>query len=141
MKRIHFDNMRNWIWISILIIALIFILIGSFDVFDFENPKMNNWISAVGFLLQVIYFTRIFWYKNYFQWNTKGAYIRMNSYIGETLRFEEIKATELNEKKLTISKVNGKKVTFDLNDIAESDTKIINEVIVKNTYANSKNNA
>lgn len=137
MKRIHFDNMKNWIWISTLILALIFILIGSFEVFEFENPKTNNWISAVGFLLQLIYFTRIFWYKNYFQWNKKGAYIRINSFVGKTLKFDEIKTTELNEKKLTITKDNGKKVTFDLNDIAESDIQKLNEVVVKNTIANS----
>ena len=137
MKRIHFDNLKNWFWISILILALIFILIGSLEVFEFEDPKMNNWISAVGFFLQVIYFTRIFWYKNYFQWNKKAAYIRINSFVGKTLKFDEIKTTELNENKLTITKINGKKVTFDLNDIAESDTQKLNEVVVKNTIANS----
>ncbi|MCC9167906.1 hypothetical protein [Pontibacter harenae] len=137
MKRIYFDNMRNGIWISILILALIFILIGTFEVFEFENPIMNKWISAIGCLLQVVYFTRIFWNKNYFQWNKKGAYIRINSFVGKTLRFDEIKTTELNEKKLTITKDNGNKVTFDLNDIAESDTQKVNEIIVKNTIANN----
>ena len=136
MKRIYFDNMKNWIWISILILGLIFILIGSFEVFEFENPKMNDWITTVGFFLQVIYFTRIFWYKNYFQWNRKGAYIRINSFVGKTLKFDEIKMTEQNENKLTITKANGKKIMFDLNDIAESDTQKLNDVLVRNTIAN-----
>ncbi len=135
MKRIHFDNMKNWIWITILILSGVFILCGGFDLF--ENQKINKALTVVGFLLQIIYFTRIFWYKNYFQWNKKGAYIRINSFIGKTLRYDEIKTTELNEKKLTITKDNGKKVTFDLNDIAESDTQKLNEIMMKNTIANT----
>ena len=53
------------------------------------------------------------------------------------MRYNEIKTTELNEKKLTITKDNGKKVTFDLNDIAESDTQKLNEIMMKNTIANT----
>ncbi|WP_424493614.1 hypothetical protein [Salinimicrobium sp. GXAS 041] len=133
MKKIYFDNMKNWIWISILILGLVLILTGTFKVFDFENPKLNDYISASGFLLQVTYFTRIFWFKNYFQWNRRGAYIRVNSFIGKTLKFDDIKATEMNEGKFTITKVDGKMVTFKLNEIAESDSQKMNEIIVKNT--------
>ena len=137
MKKIHFDDMRNWIWVAILILSLIFILGGTFELFEFENPKLNKRISAVGFFLQVIYFSKMFWYKNYAQWNKKGAVVRINSFLGKTLRFDEIKTTELNEKKLIITKFSGNKITFDLNEIEESDTQKLNEIIIKNTIANN----
>lgn len=57
----------------------------------------------------------------------------MNSFLGKSLRFDEIKSTELNDQELTIIKTNGQKVTFDLNEIATSDTQKLNEIIVKNT--------
>ena len=57
--------------------------------------------------------------------------------MGKSLSFDEIKKTELNEKKLTITKVNEKKITFDLKEISESDTQKLNEIIVKNTIANT----
>ncbi|WP_430426743.1 hypothetical protein [Maribacter litoralis] len=136
-KKIQFDNMNNWIWIVILILSLIFILIGSFELIEFENPKLNKSISAIGFFLQVIYFSKMFWYKNYVQWNKKGVVVRINSYMGKTLRFDEIKKTELIEKKLIITKDNGTTVTFDLNKTAESDQQKLNEIIVKNTIANT----
>jgi len=41
------------------------------------------------------------------------------------------------KKKLTITKDNGKKVAFDLNDIAEYDTQKLNEIMMKNTIANN----
>ena len=136
-KKIHFDNMKNWIWIAILILSLIFILTGTFELFEFENPKLNKRISAIGFFLQVIYYSKMFWYKNYVQWNKKGANIRVNSFLGKSLSFDQIKKTELIEKKLIITKENGNTITFDLNEIAESDTQKLNEIIVNNTIANN----
>ena len=114
-----------------------FLLVGIFEFIPFENPKINKRISGVGFLLQALFFSRMFWYKNYIQWNKKGAVIRINSFIGKSLSFDQIKTTELNEKKLKITKTNGKIVTFDLDEIAESDTQKLNEIIVKNTIANN----
>ena len=48
-KKIHFDHMKSWIWIFILFLSLIFILVGFFELFEFENPKLNKRISAIGF--------------------------------------------------------------------------------------------
>ena len=137
MKKIHFDNMKNWIWITILILSLILILTGGLELFEFENPKLNKGLSAIGFLLQVAFYSRMFWYKNYVQWNKKGANIRVNSFWGKTLSFDQIKTTELNEKILTITKTNGNKITFDLSEIADSDSQKLNEIIIKNTIANN----
>jgi hypothetical protein len=135
MKKIHFDDMKNWYWIVILILSGIFILCGGFDLF--ENSKINKALTVVGFLLQIIYFSRMFLYKNYVQWNKKGAVIRINSFSAKSLSFDQIKTTEMNDKKLIITKTNGNKVTFDLNEIAESDTQKLTEIIIKNTIANT----
>ena len=110
---------------------------GFFELFEFENPKLNKRISAIGFFLLVVYFSKMFWYKNYVQWNKKGAVIRINSFTSKSLSFDEINKTELNDKKLIITKTNGNKVTFDLKEIEESDTRKLNEILVKNTIANN----
>ena len=131
MKRIHFDTIRNWIWIVIVVLSVVFILSGTFEIFEFENPEINKRISFVGFLLQVIYVTRVFWYKNYVLWNKRGAIIRINSFMNKSLNFDQIKTSELDEKKLILTKYNGSKVTFDMNNIAESDTHQLNNLILK----------
>jgi len=136
-KKIHFDNMKSWIWIFILFLSLFFILVVIFELFEFVNPKLNKRISAIGFFLQVIYFSKMFWYKNYVQWNKKGAVIRINSWASKSLSFNQIKKTELFEKKLIITKDSGITVTFDLNEIEEVDSQKLNEIIVKNTIANN----
>ena len=137
MKRIHFDKMKNRIWISMIILSLVFIITGGFELIEFTNPKVNKIIYATGFFLQAIYFSRLFWHKNTVQWNDKGIVIRIKSFLGKSLRFDEIKATELNGRILTLTKYNGKTITIDLNDFAESDTQRLNEIMVKNTIANN----
>ncbi|WP_299782840.1 hypothetical protein [uncultured Formosa sp.] len=137
MKRIHFDNMRNKFWISIFILSVICFIIGIFEPIDFSKQDVNKYIMKIGFLLQAIYFSRLFWHKNYIQWNKKGANLRINSFWGKSLTFNQIKKTELNENKLIITKNSGEIVTFDLNEIVESDTQKLNEIIIKNTIANN----
>lgn len=137
MKRIHFDNMKSWFWITILILSLIFILTGTFELFDFENPKLNKRISAIGFLLQVLFYSRMFWYKNYVQWNSRGILIRIKSFLGKNIKFKEIISSELTNKKLILKTVYGNKIEFDLSEIVESDSKKLYEIIRKNTIANN----
>lgn len=137
MKRIHFDNLnKNWFLITILVLSIVFLLVGIFEFIPFENPKINKGISGIGFLLQGLFFSRMFWYQNYMQWNKKGAVIRINSFFGKSLRFDQIRMTELDGKTLKITKTNGEIVIFNLNEIAESDTQKLNEIIVKNIIAN-----
>ncbi|MFS4418274.1 hypothetical protein [Maribacter sp. 2307ULW6-5] len=137
MKTVHFDNMRHWTWIAVIILSLILILVGTFELFEFENPKLNKRISAVGFFLQVIYFSKMFWYKNYVQWNKVGIVIKMNSLYAKSLPFIQIKKTELNHQILTIIKSNGKKITFNLDGIRESEAKRLHEIIAENTNLNN----
>jgi len=77
----------------------------------------------------------MFWYKNYVQWNKVGAVIRINSIFGKSFKFLEVQRTELNDKILTITKNDGKKITADLKSISETDINRLNEIMVKNTIA------
>ena len=135
MKRIHFDNLniRKWFWIAIMMLSLIFILVGTFEVFEFDNSKLNKRISGVGFLFQGVYYSKMFWYKNYIQWNKKGAVIRINSFLLKSLSFDQIQKTELTQNELIITKYNGKAVIFNLNAIAENDIHELNEIILSNS--------
>lgn len=133
MKRIHFDHLEGFnIWMFIVILSLVFILIGIFEPFYLENTRIYKYISSVGFLLQAIYFSKLFWYKNTVQWNKKGIIIRIKSFLGKSLRFDEIKEIEKNEKEFTIIKIDGKKMTFDIKDVVKSDIQKLNKMLLTN---------
>ena len=133
MKRIYFDNMRNTFWIIILVLSFVCLLIGIFEPIEYSNKNLNKYVLTSGFVLQVFYHSKMFWYKNYVQWNKKGANIRVNSFFGKSLSFDQVKATELNKQTLTITKNSGSKITLDLNGIIESDSQKLNDIIIKNT--------
>ncbi len=123
MKRIYFVNLnKSWLLVTVVILSIVCLCVVIFELIPFENSEINKWISVTGFLLQALFFSMMFWFRNYVQWNRKGAFIRMNSFLGKSVRFDEIRSTELNDQELTIIKTNGQKVMFDLTEIAASDT-------------------
>jgi hypothetical protein len=136
MKRIKFDNLQtNWLFISLILISIFCIIFGFFEIIEFENPKINKRISAIGYLSQAIFFSRMFWFKNYVQWNKKGIVVRIKSFFGKSISFENVKNSKLENNILTIYENNGKSYNFDLTEIDEKDSKKLNEII--NTVANS----
>lgn len=138
MKKLHFDNLGdNKILLLIMVLAGIFLVVGIFEIIPFENPKWNRIISSFGFLLQMLVYSRMFWFKYYVQYNTKGAVIKLNSFLGKTVRFEDIKATHFENEILTILKNDGTKLTFDLNAIVAEDAQKLNRIIVKHTTVNT----
>ena len=132
MKRIKFDNLQtNWLFISLILISIFCIIFGFFEIIEFENPKINKRISAIGYLLQAIFFSRMFWFKNYVQWNKKGIVVRIKSFFGKSISFENVKNSKLENNILTIYENNGKSYNFDLTEIDEKDSKKLNEIINK----------
>ena len=130
MKRIKFDNLQaNWFFISLIVLSVICLLIGSFELISFENPIINKRIAAVGFASQALFFSRTFWYKNYLQWNKKGIFIRINSFSGKSIAFKTIENTKTENNVLTISKKDGETFDFNLNGIDENDSKKLNDII------------
>jgi hypothetical protein len=106
-------------------------IFGFFEIIEFENPKINKRISAIGYFTQAIFFSRMFWFKNYVQWNKKGIVVRIKSFFGKSISFENVKNSKLENNILTIYENNGKSYNFDLTEIDEKDSKKLNEIINK----------
>ncbi|CAM4087601.1 hypothetical protein [Flavobacterium weaverense] len=96
MKRIKFDNLQyNWFFISLILLSLFCIMFGLFEINEFQNPKINKGISAIGYVSQVVFFSRMFWFKNYVQYNKKGIFIRIKTFFGKSISFGNVERTEL----------------------------------------------
>lgn len=139
-NKIYFDDLNpSWWYTGIMLIAVILILMGF--LMKFENQQTNKVLSAIGFLIQTIYFSKQFWFKHYVQWNKKGAYVRVNSFVGKTIRFSLIKSVELEKDNLILIKNDGQKIVLNLKQISVSDTKKLHKIMVKNTLVISKRGA
>ncbi len=138
MKKIHFDNLgKSKLWVFVILLSAFLIFIEYLPLpFEFEDGKTYKLLRASGFLLQALFWSKLFWFRNTVQWNKRGAVIRIKSFFGKSFRFDQIKATELNDKTMTITKENGTELTFDLNEFEESDTQKLNDIMIKNTVVN-----
>lgn len=130
MKRIKFDNLQhNWFQISLVLICLLCIIFGFFEIIQFQNPSINKGISAIGYLILTIYYSRMFWYTNYVQWNKKGIVIRIKPFFGKSISFKSIERTKLENNTLTVYKYDGNSYDFNMKDIDENDSKKLNDLI------------
>jgi acyl-ACP thioesterase len=118
LERIHFNVKRDWKMIVLLIISAVCWVVGSYEVFVID--KMGPYLTTA-LLLQIIYLSKMFWYKNYVVWNKKGGVIRIKSFFGESLKSNEIRSTELIDGVLTINKHGGERIAIDLNHIQGED--------------------
>lgn len=130
MKRIKFDNLsENWKLKLLIICSMIFLLFGIFDISVFNDSTLNESFIKIGFLFQVLFFGRMFVYKNYVQWNKKGIYIKVNRFQGTNLRFEDVKRIDYQDKTILVKKNNGKEILINLCNIHPSDTLNLFEII------------
>ena len=137
MKSIHFDNLNNKFWLGVLILSLICVLIGLFEPIAFDNPSVYKYIMTSAYSLQFLFISKLFWFKNTVQWNKKGIVIRINSFLGKSLRFDEIRATELNGLTMSLTMDGGRKIFFDLNEFTYGDVLKLNNVMMENTIINN----
>lgn len=134
MKRIKFDNLsKDWKLRLLIIFSIIFLFIGIFEIPIFNNSRYNELLIKIGFLFQVLFFGRMFVFKNYVQWNKKGIYIKVNRFLGINLNYEDIKSLDYQYDAIIVKKNNSKEVSIDLKGIDASDALKLFEILKKNS--------
>ena len=133
IQKIHFIDLtkkKSFISILLFILALILILIGFIKPFEFYISKTySNYGWAIGFLYLAAYHSRIYWHKNCVQWNKKSINIRVKSIFSKSVQFYNIKAYQMTNNNLTISRIFGKDIIIDLNGISTDDIRKLESII------------
>ncbi len=136
-KRIHFDKLDKWTNAILIVLALICISVGVFDLFPNLSSVWTKRISAVGYIFLVIHFGKMFVRPNYVGWNKRGMNIRIKSILGESLSFKDIKSTVLENGILSITKFGGQKINLDLNGIETQDIDQLHQILIERTVTNN----
>ena len=116
-----------------MIISLVLILVGSFEIIDFEYKRTNKILASIGFFIQTLYFSKMFWYKNYVEWNKLGMNIKINSLISKSLTFKNVEKLELDITNLKIIQKSGREKTFEIHNIASNDLEKLVKIIEQNS--------
>jgi hypothetical protein len=136
MKRIRFNKFNDWKNGVLLILTIICMFSGTFEIFGETKTEWNKVLAIIGYLGMVIYFGRMSFGKYYVGWNKVGITIRIRSFLGKSFNFKDVKSTDLQNGILTVVKKNGKKIELDLSEIEENDVEKITEILIENTVAN-----
>ncbi len=138
MKRIHFNSLKFKNWTSVLlIISLLFIVFGSFEIIEFGYKKTNRILIILGFLFQALFYSKMFWYKNYVEWNKIGMNIKLNKFIGKSIEFDFVKKVELENENLIITEKSGREILFNINNVEIKDVEKLVELIKLNSAIKS----
>ena len=136
MKKINFQNSEskiNLLIISILIVAVIINTLSVFEIYKFENSKHQKIFSSLTYSLIAIYLSRIFWYKNVFQWNRYGFTLRINNIWVINKKFKNIEKFEFDGNNILIKEFDGNQEKINLINIDEKSklklVKILNSKI------------
>ncbi|MBU0942786.1 MAG: hypothetical protein KKD36_15295 [Bacteroidetes bacterium] len=132
MKNIHFNHLRFKHWSTfVILLAFLCIVFGFFEIIAFNSPEINKKVSALGYILTTIYFTKMFWFRNYVEWNKLGMNIKLNKWISKSISFDEVSEVILTDSTLTIIEKSGFKKNFQIDTINSEDVakliRIINE--------------
>jgi hypothetical protein len=73
----------------------------------FTTIEINKKVSALGYILTAIYYSKMFWYGNYVEWNKLGMNIKLNKWISKFVSFDEISDVVLTASTLTIIEKSG----------------------------------
>jgi hypothetical protein len=106
---------------------------GSFEVLEFEYKKTNKILASIGFFIQAAYYSKMFWYKNYVEWNKLGMNIKINRLITKSIKFENVKKIELDTINLKIIQQSGRDKTFEINNITSTDLEKLVKLIKQNS--------
>lgn len=131
MKRIRFEKFSlNWYRVAALILAIAFIVLGSGILANFNSAIL----VILGFFILLFELSRLFWYKNFVKSNSKGIYIRINSLLGKTYRFDDITHVKVTSEEMTITS-KGDKQHINLNRIDRNDIDDLADILIDNSNA------
>ncbi|NQX82209.1 MAG: hypothetical protein HRT66_09490 [Flavobacteriaceae bacterium] len=125
MKNIHFHILKILSLESALLIFSIILIFGGLGLYssiDMEYEEIGKQMSTYGFLLQAVFHSRMFWFRNTVQYNKLGMVIRIKSFFGKSITFSRVEKVELNENQLVIYRFLGKIITIDMSDITKEDS-------------------
>lgn len=134
MQRIYFaNNRKNTLLLFLLLLAVIGGLIGAFELIPFENPRWNKYLLGISSLSNAVFVSHFFWYKNYVQWTKRSIMIKVKSWSGKNINFEDVTALTFESGILKITKQNDGIEQFNLNHIMKEDCSKLCKIIQEHT--------
>ena len=131
-KNIYFNHLKIKSTSTILvIISALLLFLGYFEIVEFKNEAINRIFISLGFLCQILFLSKMFWYKNYVEWNKLGMNVKLNCWVTKYVSFNNVETVKLNNENLIIVQKSGIDKIFNIRKIHINDLhKLVNIINV-----------
>lgn len=131
MKSNIFFFSLSGVYHRIFIFTGILLIIGLF--FHLGDEKKDRWWRVITYSYMTLYFAKSFFFKNYFEWNKKGAVLKLNKRfgIGKTINYSKVDSYSLSDETLKFEQKNGS-LAFDISEIDARDISKLNNILPQN---------
>ncbi|NME67963.1 hypothetical protein [Flammeovirga aprica] len=125
MKTIKIYNIPSYIEKIILGFSFLVVALGSFSDNFGISELLENILIIVGFGLLLLYQSRVWWFKDYVEWNKKQIYLKLGTGKGIKLKFSYLHSCVLQKEFLLLKLKNGETISIS---IKEYDRKQVQEL-------------
>tara|TARA_B100000929_G_C15323331_1_gene358053 strand:- start:48 stop:491 length:444 start_codon:yes stop_codon:yes gene_type:complete len=137
MRKIYFDNFQSLQNGILLGLAILCFIISGINFFTDKIENLDSIAMSIGHLFLVLFWGKMFFFRNYVSWNKVGLNIRIKKFIGKSFSFKKIKNFRLEGSSLKITKIGDKEYTFDLSKIEKSSREKLIKILDQNTVGNN----
>ncbi|ATA89342.1 hypothetical protein CGC58_06155 [Capnocytophaga stomatis] len=92
---------------------------------------MEKIVYVLPFLMMFINYSKMFWFRNFVEWNRRGIIIKVNNFWGKTFSFDDIRCFHIENKILEITKENGTKKHINLDGICLESIQKLEKILAK----------
>ncbi|MEJ1221612.1 hypothetical protein [Sediminicola sp. 1XM1-17] len=130
MKHIHFNKLNRFQAIILLLIGLTLILIGFYKNYLGQGNIWTASSTVVGYVFFGLHFSKMFWHKNYVEWNKTKIVYKIKTRFGKTVRFNQVGGVVLKNNTLFLTMTDGALLEIDLEGIFPEDQAKLQEIFV-----------
>ncbi|WP_062616148.1 hypothetical protein [Flammeovirga sp. SJP92] len=132
MKKIRIYHIPAFIEKIIVVVSFLLVAIGSFSENFGISALLEDILIVGGFVLLLLYQSRVWWFKNYVEWNKKQIYLKLGAGKGIKLKFATLNSCILQKELLLIKLKNGETISISIKEYNRSEVQKLQLLFMEN---------
>lgn len=136
MDNIKIVYIPHWVEKTIAAVSFILVAVGSFASSFSLSETTENVFIVLGFTFLLLYQSRVWWFKNYVEWNKQQIFLKLNGNKGIRLKFKTINSAVLDKNQLFIKLKNEQELDLPISNLNRKNLQEVHLIIMENAIQN-----
>lgn len=130
--KIHIYKIPNWVEKILAVISFLLVGIGTCSESLGIPELIENILIITGFSFLLIYQSRVWWFKNYVEWNKEQILIKLKTQKSIRLKYKHLLSSILQKNKWIIKFKNGEILEISIEDLERADIQKLHFILMEN---------